>query len=155
MFFVIPIQSYSEKVDEWSGVPEYQQMEPLNPNYNPTFNAISGIMQYQVRDATGGLVCVVESQNLDFYDHPITLAYFNSLESRQIFETENGLLNMITIKESWNIGEGDTFLSALRHAVEDYDTGELYFVLFATSNGCAIQPGESTTVIWKILYSPN
>jgi len=155
MFFVVPIPSYSEKVDDWWGVPEYQQMESLNPNFVNTFNSINGVMQYQVRDATGGLVCIVESQNLDFYDHPITLAYFNSLESRETFETDNGLLNMIVIKETWNVGEGDTFLSALRHTVEHDATGQLYFMLFATSNGCAIQPGDSVTVIWKVLYISN
>ena len=157
IFYIFPVTSYSETADnltDW-GVPEYQQMEALNPNYVQTFNSINGVMQYQVRDATGGLVCIVESQNLDFYDHPITLAYFNSLESRKTFETDNGILNMIVIKETWNVGEGDTFLSALRHAVEHYASGELYFILFATSNGCAIQPGDSVTTIWKILYIPN
>jgi hypothetical protein len=157
IFFIFPLPSYSETVDnltDW-GVPKYQQMDSLNSNYAQTFNGINGVMQYQVRDSTGGLVCIVESQNLDFYDHPITLNFFNSHPSLKIFETKDGLLHMIAIKDGWTVGQGDTFLSALRYAVEDYDAGQLYFILFATSNGCAVQPGDSVSIIWKILYIPN
>ena len=149
---LVPLISYSERVDDWWGVPEYQQM--LNPgsSFTSGFNSISGIVHYQVRDNSDGLICIVQSDNITIYDSQLTFDYLTNHPSHTMFENDGGIINYVTIKESWNVGEGDTFLSALRNMIVHPETEKPYSIFFATTNGCAVQPGDKVTVIWEIIY---
>jgi hypothetical protein len=59
----------------------------------------------------------------------------------------------VVLKDSWNVGEGDTFLSALRTTMYDPEEAQIIYNFFGTTNGCAIQPGDRVTVIWEIIYN--
>ena len=54
---------------------------------------------------------------------------------------------------AWNVGKGDTFLSALRTTMFDPVDGKIIYNFFGTTNGCAVQPGDKVTVIWEIIYN--
>ena len=150
---LVPLISYSERVDDWWGVPEYQQM--LNPgsSFTSGFNSISGIVHYQVRDNSDGLTCIVQSDNITIYDSKITFDYLSSHPLRSTFEENGQIINYVPIKESWNVGEGDTFLSALRTTMFDPVEELEIYSFFGTTNGCAVQPGDKVTVIWEIIYN--
>ena len=66
-------------------------------------------------------------------------------------EKNNELVNYVLIKDSYRQGEGDTFLSALRIVFVD-QIGQQFNLFFATTNGCAVEPGDMVTVYWKIYY---
>ena len=61
-------------------------------------------------------------------------------------------MNYVLIKDSWTQGEGDSFLSAVKHIIREETTGNLITYFFANANGCAVQPGDLVTVYWKVLY---
>ena len=63
------------------------------------------------------------------------------------------LINYVSLRDSWNVGEGDSFLSALRYAVIDPANEKPYSLFFATANGCAVQPGDKVSVLWEIVYN--
>ncbi len=109
-------------------------------------------VQYQIRDASKNLVCVVESTKISYFDSIVTREYLDSHPNRITVEKNNQSMNYVLIKDSWTQGEGDTFLSALKLMLEDYERGKLFSLLFATTNGCAVEPGDLVTVYWKIFY---
>jgi len=109
-------------------------------------------VQYQIRDASKNLVCVVESTKINYYDSIVTREYLDSHPSRITMEKNNQLVNHVLIMDSWRQGEGDSFLSALSLRLEDYERGKLFSLLFATTNGCAVEPGDLVTVYWKVFY---
>ena len=150
--FIIPFESHSEIIREGWNVPAYQNMQPLDGTFNSGINIISLNSQYQVRDISGGLVCVVQSDSITAYDAKLTLDYLSSHPSRTTFENNGNSFHYVPIKESWTVGEGDTFLSALRNMISHPDTKQPYSIFFATTNGCAIQPGDKVTVMWEIVY---
>ena len=153
LLFFIPFESYSDKINDWWGVPEYQEMSSIDGSFISSFNFINANLQYQVRDISGGLICIVQSDNITIYDSKLTFDYFSNHSSRTTFENNDELINYVLIKESWNVGEGDTFLSALKTTMFDpVEELELYS-FFATTNGCAVQPGDKVTVIWEIIYN--
>ena len=148
LLFFIPFESYSDNLDDL-GIPKYQQMDSIGDS---KFNFINANLQYQVRDISGGLICIVQSDNITIYDSKITFDYFSNHSSRTTFENNGELVNYVLIKESWNVGEGDTFLSALRNMIIDPDTEKPFTILFGTTNGCAIQPGDKVVVMWEVIY---
>ena len=86
-------------------------------------------------------------------ENKVTFDYLSSHPLRTTFENNGEIINYVPIKESWNVGEGDTFLSALKTTMFDpVEELELYS-FFATTNGCAVQPGDKVTVIWEIIYN--
>lgn len=156
MLFAIPFTVYSDEMIEeayegWD-VSEAQRMISSDDPSLSGFTSISGSLQYQIRDVSGGLICIVQSNELTIYDSNITLEYLNNHQSRTLYEHNDQLINYVPIIESWTVGEGDTFLSALKHAIVDYEAKKQYSLFFATTNGCAIQPGDNVTVVWKIFY---
>jgi hypothetical protein len=110
-------------------------------------------LQYQIRDASKNLVCVVESTKISYYDSIVTREYLDSHPNHIIIEKDGQLVNYVLIKDSWTQGQGDSFLSALKLMMEDYERGKLFSLLFATTNGCAVEPGDLVTVYWKIFYT--
>ncbi len=109
-------------------------------------------MQYQIRNSSGNLVCVVESTAISYFDSDITHEYLNSHSNHKIIEKNNQIVNYVLIQDSWTQGKGDSFLSAVKHIAEDHSRGKLFSFFFATTNGCAVQPGDMVTVYWKIFY---
>jgi len=110
-------------------------------------------VQYQIHDASKNLVCVVESTKISYYDSIVTREYLDSHPSRTTIEQSNDLVNYVLIKDSWRQGEGDSFLSALKLMLEDYERGKLFSLFFATTNGCAVESGDFVTVYWKVFYT--
>jgi len=153
LLFFIPFESHSDKINDWWGVPEYQRGIPSDDSFISKFNFISVTTHYQIRDNSGGLICIVQSDNVQIYDSKVTFDYLSSHPLRTTFENNGEIINYVPIKESWNVGEGDTFLSALKTTMFDpVEELELYS-FFATTNGCAVQPGDKVTVIWEIIYN--
>ena len=151
LLFLIPFESYSDNLDEW-GVPEYQQIRSIDGSSTSQFNFISVNLQYQIRDVSDGLICIVQSDNVSIYDSKITFDYISNHPLRSTFENNGSLINYVTIKNSWNVGEGDTFLSAIKHHIIDPITEKPYALFFATTNGCAVQPGDKVILFWEIVY---
>ena len=152
LLFLIPFESYSDDLDNWGG-PEYQKMISSDSIlFNSNFSFISGTVHYQVRDNSDGLICIVQSDNISIYDSKITFDYLSSHPSRSTFENNGQIINYVPIRESWNVGIGDTFLSALKTTMYDPEDEKIIYNFFGTTNGCAIQPGDKVTVIWEIIY---
>ena len=152
LLFLMPFESHSDNLDDW-GVPEYQRMISPDSTFDSGFNFLNANVQYQVRDISGGLVCIIQSDTITVYDSQTTFDYLSNHPSRTVFENNGEIINYVPIKESWNVGEGDTFLSALRNMIVDPKTEKPYSIFFGTTNGCAIQPGDKVTVIWEIVYN--
>ena len=110
-------------------------------------------VQYQIRDSSKNLVCVVESTKISYFDSVVTREYLDSHPSRTTVEQSNDLVNYVLIKDSWRQGEGDSFLSALKLMLEDHERQRLFTLFFATTNGCAVEPGDFVTVYWKVFYT--
>ncbi len=108
-------------------------------------------LQYQIRDNSQNLVCVVESKKISYYDSSITRQFLDSHPNKITMEKNNELVNYVLVKDSYRQGEGDTFLSVLRIIFVD-QIGQQFNVFFATTNGCAVEPGDMVTVYWKIYY---
>ena len=109
-------------------------------------------MQYQIRDKSQNLVCIVESSVTSFFDSSLTIKYLDSHPNREMIEKNNQFINYVLIKESWRVGEGDSFLSAVKHIVKDVQSGNLIPYFFANTNGCAVQLDDMVTVYWKVFY---
>jgi hypothetical protein len=109
-------------------------------------------MQYQIRDNSKNLICVVESNTTSYYDSTVTRNYLNAHLNHKIIEKNNQYLNYVLIKDSWTQGKGDSFLSAVKHTVLDETTENLITYFFANTNGCAVQTGDLVTVYWKVFY---
>ena len=122
---LIPTNAYSDY--------SYRMIPTTDSNYEI-------FMQYQIRDKSQNLVCVVESSVTSFFDSPLTSEYLNSHPSHKTIEKDANLLNYVVIKDSWRVGEGDSFLSAVKYIVKDEKSGNLIPYFFANTNGCAIQP---------------
>ena len=153
LLFFIPFESYSDKINEWWGVPEYQEMSSINDSFISSFNFINANLQYEVRNISGGLICIVQSDNITIYDSNFTFDYLSNHPSRSTFQNNDVLINYVQLKDSWNVGEGDSFLSAIKYIVPHPTTEKPYSLFFATANGCAIQPGDKVTIFWEIVYS--
>jgi len=138
IIFISPLVSYSE---------EYSH-RIISTNDSP----YDVSMQYQIRNSSGNLICVVESSATSYYDSPLTREYLNSHQTHKTIEKNNQTVNYVLIKDSWRVGEGDSFLSAVKHIVKDDIRGKLFSFFFATTNGCAVQPGDMVTVYWKVFY---
>ena len=149
LLFFIPFESYSDNLDDL-GVPEYQQMDSID---NSKFHFINANLQYQVRDISGGLICIVQSDNITIYDSKLTFDYISNHPSRTTFENNGVLINYVPLTDSWNVGEGDSFLSALKYIVQDPITEKPYLLFFATTNGCAVQSGDKVNVLWEIVFN--
>ena len=152
LLFLIPFESYSDNLDDW-GVPEYQQMLSQDSSFISEFNFISTNVQYQIRDISGGLVCIVQSDTITIYDSKFTFDYLSEHPSRTVFENNGVLINYVPLEDYWNVGEGDSFLSALKYIVNDPVTEKPYSLFFATTNGCAVQPGDKVSVIWEVVFT--
>ncbi len=109
-------------------------------------------MQYQIRDSSRNLICVVESSATSYYDSPITREYLNTHSNHKNIQKNNQNVNYVLIQDSWTQGEGDSFLSAVKHIIKDEKSGNLITYFFATTNGCAVEPGDMVIVHWKIFY---
>ncbi len=138
LLFLTPILAYS---DEYS--------HRIIPTTDSPYDVL---MQYQIRDSSGTLVCVVESTATSYFDSPITREYLDTHINHKIIEKNNQKVNYVLIQDSWTQGLGDSFLSAVKHIVEDNSRGKLFSFFFATTNGCAVQSGDQVIVYWKIFY---
>ena len=107
LLFLIPFESYSDNLDDW-GVPEYQQMLSQDSSFISEFNFISTNVQYQIRDISGGLVCIVQSDTITIYDSKFTFDYLSNHPSRTVFENNDVLINYVILKDYWNDLQGDT-----------------------------------------------
>ena len=87
-------------------------------------------VQYQIRDSSKNLVCVVESTKISYFDSVVTREYLDSHPSRTTIEQSNDLVNYVLIKDSWRQGEGDSFLSALKLMLKDYERERLFSLFF-------------------------
>ena len=103
MLLVTPLNAYS-----------IQYSQRMIPSIDSPFD-IS--MQYQIRDSSKNLVCVVESNITSYYDSSITRNYLDTHLNHKIIETNNQSMNYVLIKDSWTQGEGDSFLSAVKHII--------------------------------------
>ena len=138
VLFSIPLIAYSDT---------YSNM--IVPIKNSPYDVS---LQYQIRDASKNLVCVVESTKISYYDSLITREFLDSHPARLTVEKNSELMNYVLIKDMWTQGEGDSFLSALKLMTEDYERGYLFTLFFGITNGCAVEPGDAITVYWKIFY---
>jgi len=161
LLFFIPFESHSDNLDDLKTlemvVPDLQTLEIKRANspdvhFISGFNFVSANIQYQIRDNSGGLICIVQSDNITVYDDKITFDYLYNHPSRSTFENNGSLFNYVLIKESWNVGGVDTFLSAVRHMLIDPDTENHHTIFFGTTNGCAIQPTDKVTVLWEVVF---
>ena len=152
LLFLIPFESYSDNLAGW-GVPEYQQMHSIDSSFISEFNFITANVQYEIRDISGGLVCIIQSDTITIYDSKFTFDYLSNHPSRTTFENNGGLINYVQLKNSWNVGLGDSFLSAIKYIVTDPVTEKPYSLFFATTNGCAVQPNDKVNVLWEIVYN--
>ena len=137
IMFIIPINAYSEYSN--------RMISTIDSPYDNS-------MQYHIRDKSQNLVCIVESSVTSFYDSSLTDVYIKSHPNHKIIEKNNQLMNYVLIKDSWRVGEGDCFLSAVKHIMKDEKSGNLVPYFFANTNGCAIELGDTVTVYWKIFY---
>ena len=151
LLFFIPFESHSDSSDNRQ-MPEYKQANSNNIYFNSGLNFVYANMQYQIRDISGGLICTVQSDNITIYDAKITFDYLYNHPSRSTIENNNSSMNYVLLKESWNVGEGDTFLSAVRNMIIDPATEKPTSIFFASTNGCAIQPGDKVNVYWEIVF---
>ena len=153
MLFFVPLISYSEQIDDLWDVPRIQQMIISDNSFNSESNFISGTVHYQIRDNSGGLICIVQSDSVTIHDYSqLTFDYLSSHPSHSTFKNDGQIIHYVQLQESWNIGEGDTFLSALRTTMFDPEDEKTIYTFFGTTNGCAIQPGDKVTVIWEIIF---
>ncbi len=107
-------------------------------------------IQYQIRDASKNLVCIVESTTISYYDSFVTRQFLDSHPARITIEKNSELVNYVLIKDMWTQGQGDSFLSAPKLMTEVHE--RLSTLFFATTNGCAVESGDIITVYWKIFY---
>tara|TARA_B100001540_G_C15498177_1_gene502346 strand:+ start:60 stop:572 length:513 start_codon:yes stop_codon:yes gene_type:complete len=152
LLFLIPFESHSDNLDDWN-VPEYQQMRSQDSSIMSKFNFISTNVQYQIRDISDGLVCIVQSDTITIFDSKLTFDHLSNHPSRTTFENNGVLINYVILKDYWNVGPGDSFLSALKYIVTDPVTEKPYSLFFATTNGCAVQPGDKVSVIWEVVFN--
>ena len=166
ILFFTPLISYSEQIDDLWNIPRIQKMldneQHLKQNYrvssessfNSESNFVFGIVHYQVRDNNDGLICMVQSDNISIHDSSkLTFHYLSSHPSNSTFENNGQIIYHVVLKDSWNVGEGDTFLSALRTTMYDPEEEQIIYNFFGTTNGCTIQPSDKVTVIWEIIYN--
>ena len=83
----------------------------------------------------------------------VTFDYLSSHPSHFTFENYGQIIHYVTLQESFRVGEGDTFLSALRTTMFDHIDEKNIYTFFGTTNGCAVQPGDKVNVIWEIIYN--
>tara|TARA_Y100001960_G_C14260982_1_gene627478 strand:- start:99 stop:632 length:534 start_codon:yes stop_codon:yes gene_type:complete len=153
MLFFVPLISYSEQIDDLWDVTRIQKMLTSENSFNSQSNFISGTIHYQIRDNSGGLICIVQSDNVTIHDYSqITFDYLSGHPSHSTFNNDGQIIHHVILQESWNIGEGDPFLSALRTTMFDPQDEKTIYRFFATTNGCAIQPGDKVTTIWEIIF---
>tara|TARA_Y100000590_G_scaffold80043_1_gene88880 strand:- start:331 stop:849 length:519 start_codon:yes stop_codon:yes gene_type:complete len=154
ILFFIPLISYSEKINDLWNIPRLQQILTSESSFNSKSNFISGTVHYQVRDNNDGLICIVQSDNITIHDSSkLTFDYLSGHPSHSTFENNGQIINHVILQESWSVGEGDTFLSALRTTMFDPEDEKIIYNFFGTTNGCAVQPGDKVTVIWEIIYN--
>ena len=154
MLFFVPLISYSEPIDDLWDVPRIQQMLTSESSFNSKSNFITGTVHYQIRDNSDSLICIVQSDSVALHDYSqVTFDYLSSHPSHSTFENNGQTIYHVVLKDSWNVGEGDTFLSALRTTMYDPEEAQIIYNFFGTTNGCAIQPGDRVTVIWEIIYN--
>ena len=138
MLLITPLDAYSMQYTQ-------RMISSIDSSYNIS-------MQYQIRDNSKNLVCVVGSDITSYYDSSITRNYLDNHLNHKIIEKNNQSFHYVLIKDSWTQGEGDSFLSAVKHIVREESTGNLITYFFANTNGCAVQSGDLVTVYWKISY---
>ena len=154
ILFFIPLISYSEQINDLWDIPRVQQMLTSENSFNSESNFISGTVHYQIRDNYDGLICIVQSDNISIHDQSkLTFDHLSGHPSHSTFENNGQIIHHVILQESWGVGEGDTFLSALRTTMYDPHDGKIIYNFFGTTNGCAVQPGDKVTVIWEIIYN--
>ena len=137
IFSMTPVTVYSNEINE--------MISTIDSPYDVS-------LQYIVRDNQNTLVCVVESTVTKYYDSILTLDYLNAHQNHTTIQKNNQLFDYVIIKDSWRVGEGDSFLSTPKHVIRDMDSREFTIFFSARTNACAVQPGDIVTVYWKILY---
>ena len=153
ILFFAPLISYSEPVDDLWDISRIQQMLTPENSFNSESNFISGTVHYQIRDNSDGLICIIQSDNIRIHDYSqLTFDYLSGHPSHSAFDNDGHIINHVILQESWNVGEGDTFLSALRTTLFDPRDEIIVYNFFGTTNGCAVQPGDKVTTIWEIVY---
>ncbi len=140
IFSLTPMTAYSNEINE--------MISTIDSPYNVS-------LQYVIRDNQNALICVVESTVTKYYDSPSTLYYLNTHQNHTTIQKNNQIFDYVVIKDSWRVGEGDSFLSTPKHAIRDMESGEFTIFFSARTNACAIEPGDVVTAYWKILYSQN
>jgi len=154
ILFFIPLISYSEQINDLWDIPRVQQMLASENSFNSKSNFISGTVHYQIRDNSDALICIVQSDNISIHDQSkLTFDYLSGHPSHSTFENNGQIIHHVILQESWGVGEGDTFLSALRTTMFDPENEKMIYNFFGTTNGCAIQPGDKVTTIWEIIYN--
>ena len=154
MLFFVPLMSYSEQIEDLWDVSRIQQMITSESSFNSKSNFVYGIVHYQIRDNNGGLICIVQSDNISIHDSSrLTFDYLSSHPSHATFENDGQIINHVILDESWGVVEGDSFLSALRTTMFDPEDEKIIYNFFGTTNGCAIQPGDKVNTIWEIIYN--
>jgi len=154
ILFFVPLISYSEQINDLWDIPRIQQMLTSESSFNSQSNFISGTVHYQIRDNNDALICIVQSDNIRIHDSSqFTFAYLSGHPSHSTFENDGQIIHHVILQESWNVGKGDTFLSALRTTMFDPVDEKTIYNFFGTTNGCAVQPGDKVTTIWEIIYN--
>jgi len=138
MLLFVPLMSYS---DEYTN--------EFIPSTNSPYDVS---LQYQIRDNSQNLICIVESTVTNYFDSSKTREYLDTHPNHKSIEQNSHLINYVLIKDSWRVGQGDSFLSNVKHIIKDSETGYLIPYFFAATNGCAVQPGDMVTAYWKIFY---
>ena len=82
-----------------------------------------------------------------------TSVFLSDADALFSFENNDVLINYVPLTDYWNVGPGDSFLSALKYIVTDPVTEKPYSLFFATTNGCAVQPGDKVSVMWEIVFN--
>ena len=128
--------------------------ESLIPSINSPYD-IS--LQYQVRDELGSLVCVVQSNDINYYDSTSTQNYLDKHPNRETIKRNGQMLNSILIHDAWTISDTgfseESWLSSPKHAVVDESTGEITVYFQSITDACALTPGDMVITHWKIYYT--
>ena len=153
ILFFIPLISYSEQINDLWDIPRIQQMLTTENSSNSKSNFISGNVHYQIRDNSDALICIVQSDKLSIHEYSqLTFDYLSGHPSHLTFENNGQIIHYVILQESFAVGEGDTFLSALKTTMFDHVDQKTIYTIFGTTNGCAVQPGDKVNAVWEIIY---
>lgn len=104
----------------------------------------SGFVQIQVRNSSGDLVAVVESDTITYTPHPVMDQVFERFDITRMIDHDGQVLEIGKITEQFNPKINPYFMDRVGFFHTDY------LVLFAYNLAIPIESGDSVTAEWTI-----